>query len=200
MSFTCSGIREKIQNQPRITNDQHSFLLCIFSKATWRTKWAFSSESSGWWLGRLPVFAATLARFPPRNSSVKGNMLHIEFDTHTAANTHADCNKSRSSLRGRDESSESFDRHLVWAVVKPDKSSNPLTNSAVSLITYSHLFIKMHFFKHTTKRNNKLILKLKCPNSSVNTGHCIILALLAATLLEKKTYKQKRLSNGHPAN
>lgn len=49
---------------PLITNIQHSFLLCIISKATRRTKRAFS-ESSGWWLGLLPVLAATLAHFFP---------------------------------------------------------------------------------------------------------------------------------------
>lgn len=64
----------------------------------------------------------------------------------------------------------------------------------------THIFIKMHFVTHDNKLNNKLILKLKCPNSSVNTGHCIILALLAATLLEKTNVKQRRLSNRHPAN
>lgn len=31
-------------------NTQHSYFLCSISKATWRTKQAFSTDSSGWWL------------------------------------------------------------------------------------------------------------------------------------------------------
>lgn len=110
-----------IRKWPLIANDQHSFLLCIISKATRRTKRASPTESSRWWLGLFPVSAATLARFCPQNSLVKGNMLHTEFDTHAELQTRTHRPPQILRHRGRDDSSA---RRLVWAVVKPDKSSN----------------------------------------------------------------------------
>lgn len=106
------------QKQPgSLTTDIHSFLLCIFSKATWRTKRAFFfffTESSGWWLGRLPGSAATLASFPPRDSLVKGNMLHIESDTrtHTQLQTHTHT-QTITNTSSDTEADKPSDRHLV---------------------------------------------------------------------------------------
>lgn len=78
-------------------NHQHSFLLCIVSKATWRTKRALTTKASGWWLGAMPALAAILACSPCYNSFVKGSRLDIEFETHIVANTIThprDCNHS----------------------------------------------------------------------------------------------------------
>lgn len=97
------------------TNTQHSFFLCIISKATWRTKRAFTSESRGWWqlLGLSPVLAAILACSSRHNSLVKGNMLHIEFNTHTHAGTHTHTHRSSQVLWHRGCDSSSSNHHWV---------------------------------------------------------------------------------------
>lgn len=111
ITFTRSGFRAR--KWPLLTNDQHSFLLCIISKATWRTKRAFfTTESSGWCLGLLPVFAATLARFfSLRAAWLKAtcytlSLTHTHSYKHTY--THTDLHKSCC-----DYTSKSSDRNLV---------------------------------------------------------------------------------------
>lgn len=88
ITFTYSGIRAR--TWPLTSNNQHSFLLCIISKATWRTKRVFTTEFQWLVFGTVASICSNIGTFffPPQNSLVKGNMLHIEFDTyaHTVAN------------------------------------------------------------------------------------------------------------------
>lgn len=137
------------KKQPRITNDQHSFLLCIFflrQHGGPSERFLLTPVAGGW--DGCQYLQQHWHVFPFRTAWLKATCYTLSL-THTQLqNTHQ---KSNLWHRG---CSKSSDHHPVWAAVKPDKSSNPpWTNSAVSLITVTLNSVKMHFL-HRTKTIN----------------------------------------------
>lgn len=111
ITFTRSGIRTR--KWPLLTNDQHSFLLCIISKATWRTKRAFLfflllNPVAGVW-DCCQYLQQHWHVFPLRAAWLKATCYTLSLThTHRVTNTHTDLHKSCC-----DYTSKPSDRNLV---------------------------------------------------------------------------------------
>lgn len=90
-----SSLRERERDGVFITTNQHSFLLCIISKATWRNQASGRYSIQRLVVGTVASICSNIGTFfffvcfipPSQDSLVKGNMLHIKSDTHTRKHT-----------------------------------------------------------------------------------------------------------------
>lgn len=89
ITFTYSGIRAR--KWPLTTNNQHSFLLCIISKATWRTKRVFTTEFQWLVFGTVASICSNIGTFfsPLRTAWLKATCYTLSLThTHTQLQTY----------------------------------------------------------------------------------------------------------------